>query len=117
MNIHTQETIVRLVNGIKAAGFRPFVSAKGDYGFYTDAKGTRVVSFGLDFGSPRFSCNYVTDAPIQCGQGAQIEPRGFIEMFNDWPSWAVRDAKTARYKTLKEYQADYQSSSKFEEVI
>jgi len=52
-----QDAIAELAASIQSDGFRVFIAERGDYGFYTDAEGTRVVSFGPDFGGFKFSGN------------------------------------------------------------
>ena len=111
-------TIAALAQEIKAAGFRAFIAKDGSYGFYTNAEGSRVVSFGLDFGVPKFSGNHVSDQPKSCGTGWRMESQGsFAEMLAaNTPQWARARGASCRPKTLAEYQRDYQSSSQFVEV-
>lgn len=114
---YEKEAVAALVPEIRAAGYRPFVAKNGKYGFYTDAAGTRVVSFQIDFGTPKFSGNHVTDAPRNCGTGWQLEPGAFADMFQQSaPSWARQHANGWRFMTLAEYLAMYQRSSQFQEV-
>jgi len=115
---YEKELVAELVNEIKAAGFRVFVAESGTYGFYTDAEGTRVVSFGVDLGSTKFSGNYSTDCPSQCGTGWGLGSgrHDFREMFESYaPRWAVGDAKVS-YTTLAQHLKTYQASSKYTEV-
>ena len=109
-------TITALAQEIKTAGFRPFIAKGGTYGFYTDAAGSRVVSFSLDFGAPIFSGNHVSEAPKSHGQGWRMESRAsYADMLSALtPQWA--GGSNCRPKTLKEYQDDYQSSSQFTEL-
>lgn len=51
-----KEIIQSEVQAIQKAGFRVFLSKKGNYGFFTDCK--RVISFDLDFFTVQFSGNY-----------------------------------------------------------
>jgi Fe-S cluster assembly iron-binding protein IscA len=44
------EAVKALAQEIKADGFRVFISKSGTHGFYTDAAGTKVVSFQFDLG-------------------------------------------------------------------
>jgi hypothetical protein len=118
MHDYKKEMATGVVREILAAGFRPFVAERGSHGFYTDAEGSRVVSFQCDLGMMKYSGNYVTSAPKQCGTGWQLETASYASMFSQVPfPGCVRQGVTWRYKTLKEYQADYQSSSRFAEVF
>lgn len=115
---YERATIAALAQEIKAAGFRAFIAKDGTYGFYTNEDGSRVVSFGLDFGCPKFSGNHVSDNPKSCGTGWRMESQGtFADMLAaTTPHWALPHGATCRPKTLAEYQRDYQSSSQFVEV-
>lgn len=113
----TKQDIAKdLAASIKAAGFRVFLSGNGEYGIYTDAEGSRVVSFSSEYGMPKFSGNYTTSAPRHTGTGWRLRVASFTEMFNEIPgSWAVGSA-TWKYTTLKQHLDTYQSSSKYTEI-
>lgn len=95
-------------------GYRFFIAESGTYGFITD--GQKVVSVGIEYFAPTFSGNYVTDNPRQCGQGWRLEYSGAFNcaelLAQNAPRWATQGAKW-RYKTLTEYLAQYQASSRF----
>jgi hypothetical protein len=111
------EAVAQLAQEIKAAGFRVFLAASKTYGFYTDAEGSKVVSFQLDLGGFNFTGNYTSDQPRQTGTGWQLAQGGrtYTEMFNECPTWSVRGANW-KYTTLAQKLAVYQASSKFEEI-
>ena len=110
-----QDAVAELAASIRAAGFRVFVAERGDYGFYTDADGTRVVSFGPKFGGFKFSGNYKTSNPKSTGTGWQLNTGSFADMFAATaPKWATQGAKW-EYTTLAQHLAVYQSSSKYSE--
>lgn len=117
---HKQQAIAELVPNIKKAGFRVFLAENKQYGFFTDEEGSRVICFQVEFFSPTFSGNYVTDNPTQTGGGWQIiDEQNYSEDFKAIfathpPSWAVRDSKW-RFATLEDHQNQYQASSKYEE--
>jgi len=119
MGDYQKQMIRKLAEKIKAEGFRVFIAERGTYGFFTDAGGTRVVSFGMDLTEIAFSGNYVTSAPKNTGTGWRIAENvtsNFANLFNAYaPQWAVGSA-TWKYKTLEKYLAEYQQSSKFLEV-
>lgn len=116
------EAIAELAAEIKKAGFRVFIAASGTYGFYTDADGTRVVCFQYDLAGMKFSGNYKTDLPKQCGTGwlmgsvVNYYADTFKSMFeSSAPQWAVRGANW-KHTTLAQHLATYQGSSKYMEV-
>jgi hypothetical protein len=117
MNDYTKQAIRETAQQAKAKGFRVFIAERGTYGFFTDAAGSRVISFAYDLGTIKFSGNYKTNRPRQCGTGWVIGTGvSFAAAFNaSAPQWATGGA-TWSYKTLAEYLSEYQSSSKFEEV-
>lgn len=94
-----------------AAGFRAFLSASGTYGLFTDADGTRVVSFqACDMTAA--GC-YVTSSPIRNGTGWRLghwDPGRVREYFDaPAPRWATEGASW-RYTTLAEHLATYTAS-------
>lgn len=116
-----QQLIAAIAEQILSQGYRPFIAKRGDYGIFTDADGTRVVSFGSDLGGVNFSGNYKTSAPQLAGTGWPItdnisEPVDCAQIFNSAaPLWATGGAKW-RYTTLAEHLKTYQPSSQYEEV-
>lgn len=122
MNYKQEGALDFALEAIKC-GFRAFIAKSGTYGFYTDEEGTKVISFEYDFGGIKLSGNYKTSAPSQTGTGWRIYDPSYdhcdeniIDAFRAAPQqWAVRDA-TWKYTTLDQYLAQYQSSSRFEEV-
>jgi hypothetical protein len=99
MSDYEKEIVNDLVGKIKAAGFRAFVAERGTYGFFTDADGTQVISFGVDLGTVTVSGNYKTDRPRETGTGWVIEKTvGDVPdvkaLFDQYPPrWATGDAK------------------------
>lgn len=119
---YKQQAIAELAGEIIAQGFRAFIAKDGDYGFYTDAEGTRIVSFSIDLGIIKFSGNYKTSAPQQTGTGWAINydhnaPIDFKCMFDQYaPRWATGPA-TWRFTTLAEHLKTYQPSSQYTEIV
>lgn len=116
------EAVAQLAAQITAAGFRAFIAESGTHGFFTDEKGSRVVSFQYDLGGISFSGNYRTDSPRTTGTGWRLEPpRGplrpeLARMFGAHaPQWAVGSTPW-RFTTLAQYLATYQKSSQFVET-
>lgn len=112
------EATQELAKNIKASGFRVFIAKSGTYGFYTDAEGSKIVSFQLDLGGFNFTGNYKTDMPTQCGTGWQLNQstgRTYQDMFNECPTWSLRGANW-KFTTLAQHLATYQASSVYTEV-
>ena len=110
------EAVKELANKIKAAGYRVFIAKSGTYGFYTDASGSRVVSFHYDLGGFKFSGNYKSSQPRSTGTGWQLVEGSFADMFNQSPtSWAIPSGVTYKLTTLEQHMATYQGSSKYVE--
>lgn len=109
------EAVKQLAQEIKATGFRVFLAKSGTYGFYTDAEGSKLVSFQFDLGGFKFTGNYKTDQPRQCGTGWQLQDGDFNQMFNEAPTWSVRGASW-KYSTLEQHLKTYQASSQYTEV-
>lgn len=120
MSNYKQEAITELVKRLIAAGFRVFISKSGTYGFYTDAKGTKVICFQNDLGITSFSGNYKTDKPKETGTGWRIQEGDngtyYQAIFDSCaPKWAVKDAKYS-YTTLEQHLKSYGESSGYVEV-
>lgn len=112
------EATKELAENIKASGFRVFLAERGTYGFYTNAEGSKIVSFQLDLGGFNFTGNYKTDNPRSTGTGWQLNQttgRTYQDMFNECPSWSLRGASWS-YTTLEQHLATYDRSSKYTEV-
>lgn len=116
-----QQLVSEVAAQILAQGYRVFIAKRGDYGFFTDAEGSRVISFGCDLGGINFSGNYKTSIPQQTGTGWRITDNLYdafdcAQIFNaSAPWWAVGDA-TWNYTTLAQYLKTYQPSSEFSEL-
>lgn len=112
------EAVQQLAAEIKNAGFRVFIAKSGAYGFFTDAEGTRVVSFQYDLGGFKFSGNYVTDQPRSTGTGwvmGSASRGNYKQLFESYaPEWAVKGAKW-KHTTLAQHLATYQASSVYVE--
>lgn len=117
---HKQQAVAEIAAQIKGQGFRPFIAENGDYGFFTDSDGSKVVSFGHDLGGIHFSGNYKTSAPQTTGTGWRMTDSAYGKLdcknlfAQSAPQWAIRGA-TWRHTTLAEYLKTYQPSSKFVE--
>lgn len=117
MSNYKIEAVKALAQEIKADGFRVFIAKSGTYGFYTDADGSRLVSFQLDLGGFNFTGNYKTDQPRSTGTGWQlVQNRTYKEMFNECPTWSLRGASW-KFTTLAQHLATYQASSVYTEVL
>jgi len=113
------EATQELAKNIKASGFRVFIAKSGTYGFYTDAEGSRLVSFQLNLGGFNFTGNYKTNQPRSTGTGWQLVQggnRSFQDMFNERPTWSLRGAEW-KFTTLAQHLNTYQASSMYTEVL
>ena len=117
---HERALVEELVPLVIAAGYRSFVAEKGHYGFFTDAEGSRVVTFGVYYLGLEFSGNYSSQ---NCGTGWRLGDVGALDkgaldaLFAGAgrpPRWATQgEAVTVR--TLAQYLDVYQKSSIFAE--
>lgn len=108
---YKQKMVSKLVAMIQKENLRVFVAERGDYGFYTDAKGKRVVSFQLD-PCLNFSGKYKS---LHNGTSWRIIeglPDDFTNLLKTNSPFEF-----IRYATLDEYLNMYQKSSKFKEVL
>lgn len=117
---YKQQAIKELATAIKAQGFRVFIAKNGEYGFYTDQDGAKVISFQCNLGGFSCSGNYKTNQPQKTGTGWQItddftqdQARGAFEQTP--PRWAVGKAKW-HYTTLDQHLDQYQKSSVYVEL-
>jgi len=122
-----RERIAELAESIRGAGFRVFLADSGTYGFYTNAEGSRVVSFSVlktwsagqsDLGGATFGGNYKTSEPRRTGNGWKFDEgrHDYAAMIEEGaPQWATKGA-TWRHTTMAEHLATYGKSSKYAEV-
>lgn len=113
------EAVKELALNIKASGFRVFLANSGTHGFYTDAEGSKLVSFQLDLGGFQFTGKYKTDQPRSTGTGWQLVQgvnHTYQDMFNERPTWSLSGAKW-EYTTLEQHLKTYQASSQYAEVV
>lgn len=114
MSNYKTEAIAQLAEQIAKAGFRVFIAKTGTYGFYTDAVGSKVVSFQYDFASFRYSGNYKSK---KCGTGWQLDTDSFANMFTQSPPrWATKGEEVTE-TTLEQHLAVYQPSSVYVEYV
>lgn len=118
MRDYEKQALNELILKLKENGLRVFIAQKGCYGFFTDSKLEKVVTFQSEFSGFKFSGSYKTSNPRETGQGWRLEDElSFYEMLNSIPPrWAVKDNKW-KLKTVKDYLKVYQKSSKFKEVF
>lgn len=120
MSIHGYEKAIaqEFCNAVLLAGLRPFLAEKGTYGFYTDAEGTRVVSFQVDLGTLKLSGNYKSQ---ECGTGWVMGPWNegddLAEILKAGaPRWAT-NGEAVRLTTLEQHLKTYQQSSRYQEQL
>lgn len=115
------EAVAKLAQEIAKAGFRVFIAKTGTYGFYTDAAGSRVVSFQYDFAGFRYGGNYKSK---KSGTGWVLAEASFADMFAELPPhWATKNevfeepGERVALTTLAEHLAIYQKSSAYVEYV
>jgi len=112
---------------IKSFGYPVYLSEKGNYGFFTNADGSRVVSFQIDYFFFSFSANHKS---IGWGSGYRITDdercllweidtfctSKFLESLINAPVYKSRrnDGRFLSWTTLKQHLDSYQSSSKYQ---
>ena len=105
-------------------GMTVYIAASGTYGFFTDDKKDRLVSFQSGLEGVTFSGNYKTDNGRETGTGWRMDirqsvftiPNYSVILYSDAPHWAIKNATKVEYKTVKEHLAFYQKSSKYKQV-
>ncbi len=124
--ITDKERTAELVSKIKSFGYPVYLSEKGNYGFFTNADGSRVVSFQIDYFFFNFSVNHKS---IGLGTGYRITndekcllweidsfcTAKFLESLINAPAYRSRrkSEKFISWTTLNQHLAMYQDSSKF----
>lgn len=107
---------------VKSLGFRAFIAESGEYGFVTDAEGTRVLSFSFT-GTSSLSGNYYPPSRESgTGWGMHKFPGELATaddvhkaLYANPPSWLCGKG-WKRLSTMADYLGQYQSSSRFVEV-
>jgi len=131
MNTTTQTTTneqrtAELVSKIKSFGYPVYLSEKGNYGFFTNADGSRVVSFQIDYFFFNFSTNHKS---VGLGTGYRITrdevcplweinsfcTREFLEGLLNSPIYKSRrkNERFLSWTTLNQHLDSYQQSSKY----
>jgi len=114
MSNYKKQTIQQFALKALKQGFRVFLSFNGEYGFFTDNEGKKLVSFQTEYFDVVLSGNYKTSAPKQTGTGWRIgsaldfTPKQAFETIA--PSWALGNA-TYKFTTLKQHLDFYGDSS------
>ena len=118
---HERLMIKELADEILEEGLRVFISSKGTYGFFTDQKGSRVVSFQINYSSISFSGNYNTNKPQSTGTGWAIGDGAVSDyqqlLHTPIPDWAVSGATVVNFRTLEQHLKMYNSSSNYTELL
>lgn len=118
---YEQRRALEIAHAAINGGYRAFIAENGNYGFYTDAEGSRIVSFQVNgYFEESASGNYVTNQPKQTGTGWRMVDSVNTDSLKAYfdaspPHWAVGKS-TWRYATLEDQKNRYQSSSRYAEV-
>lgn len=124
--ITDKERIAELVSKIKSFGYPVYLSEKGNYGFFTNADGSRVISFHIDYFFFNFSANHKS---IGLGTGYRITndekcllweidtfcTAKFLESLINAPIYKSRrkNERFISWTTLNQHLEMYQQSSKY----
>jgi len=116
-----------LVNKIKSFGYTVYLSEKGNYGFFTNTEGSRVICFQIDYFFFNFSANHKS---IGLGSGYRITndeqcllweidnfcTADFLKSLVNAPIYISRrkNEKFLSWTTLNQHLETYQSSSKYQ---
>lgn len=107
--------IQEVARSITAAGFKVFIAEKGTYGYYTDERGSRVVSFQVDIVEVTFSGDYISK---RCGTGWRIDPKDYNDfkrmLYAHAPQWAT-NGERVQYQTKEYHDRLYMHSSRYTE--
>lgn len=120
-----QKEALEFVELVLDSGYRAFLAERGTYGFYTDAEGSRVVSFQIDCPNS-VSGNYrpvnVAEHGRQLGTGWRImgrlpESKKELQACFDAsaPLWATQGLPVTLV-TLEQHLKTYQQSSRYTEI-
>jgi len=124
--ITDKERTAELVSKIKSFGYPVYLSEKGNYGFFTNADGSRVISFHIDYFFFNFSANHKS---IGLGTGYRITndekcllweidtfcTAKFLESLINAPIYKSRrkNERFISWTTLNQHLEMYQQSSKY----
>lgn len=124
--VTNKERTAQLVAKIKSFGYPVYLAEKGDYGFFTNLDGSRIISFQIDYFFFNFSANHKS---IGLGSGYRITndeqcliweidtfcTAKFLESLLNAPAYKSRrkNEKFLSWTTLDQHLAFYQSSSKY----
>ena len=118
---YKQEQTTELAARIKALGFRVFVAERGEYGFITDAEGSRVLSFGFSDGGS-LGGNYGPPSK-ESGTGWRMDRTPYdlktaadVSAALYAPAPAFTGKGWRRYTTLEQHLQQYGSSSRYQEA-
>lgn len=122
-----KERITELVNKIKSFGYSVYLAERGNYGFFTNSDGSKIVSFQIDYFFFNFSANHKS---IGLGTGYRITSDEqcllweidkfctdeFLQKLINAPIYKSRrkNEKFISWTTLEQHLASYQSSSKYQ---
>ena len=122
-----KERTTELVNKIKSFGYPVYLSEKGNYGFFTNSYGSRIISFQIDYFFFNFSANHKS---IGLGTGYRITSdekcllweidtfctAEFLESLINAPIYKSRrkNERFLSWTTLTQHLDSYQSSSKYQ---
>jgi len=121
-----KERTAELISKIKSFGYPVYLSKNGNYGFFTNSDGSKIVSFQIDCFFFNFSANHKS---IGLGTGYRITndeqcplweidnfcTAEFLEKLINAPIYKSRrkNEKFLSWTTLEQHLKSYQDSSKY----
>lgn len=121
-----KERTAELISKIKSFGYPVYLSKNGNYGFFTNSDGSKIVSFQIDYFFFNFSANHKS---IGLGTGYRITndeqcplweidnfcTAEFLEKLINAPIYKSRrkNEKFLSWTTLEQHLKSYQDSSKY----
>lgn len=103
-----KQAISELVTKIKTFGYPVYLAENGNYGFFTNEDGSRVISFQIDYFFFNFSANHKS---VGLGSGYRITRD------EQCPLWEVEKFCTAEFLTKLINAPVYKSRRKNEKFI
>lgn len=113
-----KEGILELATQMKADGFEVWLSANGEYGFFTNEEGDKIVYF--QYGNPSWAIEFsgcLSKGDRHCGTGWKMDATNHKDAWKEAknpPSWyRSYMPSTAKYATRETHLKMYGYSSKY----
>lgn len=111
----TYSSVQEVTTQAIALGFVVYLSGSNEYGFFTDASGSRIVSFGVDISGIHFSGNYES---LSAGTGWRLNADDILKAWKESqhpPSWATK-CERVRLTSSQDHLERYGKTSKYSKI-